>query len=80
MLLGGELQPCGGGWEGGSGGLEESSKQQDGRGGFAPHDSPEEQHFGKGYGDAIATSRENSQRLVLIIPLLCSLDPFLHTK
>jgi len=37
MLLGGELQPHGGGWEGGIGGLEESSKEQKGREGFAPN-------------------------------------------
>ena len=80
MPLGGELQPCRGGWEGGGGGLEESSKQQEGRGGFAPHNRPQEQHFGKGYGDAVATSRENSWGLALIVPLLCLLDPFLHAK
>lgn len=59
MLLEGELQPCRGGSEGGGGGSEESSKQQDGRVGFAPHNSPEEQRFGKGYGDALVTSKEN---------------------
>lgn len=80
MPLGGLLQPCRSGWEAGGGSLEESSKQQEGRGGFAPHSGPEEQRFGKGYSNALATSRETSWGLALIIPLLCLLDPFLHVK
>lgn len=49
-------------------------------GGFAPHNGPEEQCFGKGYSNALATSRETSRALALKIPLLCLLDPFLHAK
>lgn len=80
IVLGGELHPCRDRGEGGGGGLQEPIKQQESNEGSAPHNSLEERCFGKGYSDAIATSRENSHGLALGIPLLCSLDLFLHAK
>lgn len=57
-----------------SGGVQQAAG---GQGRVCTPNSPKEQHFAKGFGDATATRRENSLGLVLMIPLLCSLDPFL---